>query len=255
MTNFDFYENRKILFGPLASLAESICVYPLDSLKVLKQSNQKLPHVRYLYNGFTPFLSQMFVKYSLRFTTFELLKSKNNNFGHNFCAGVVAGIAESTFITPFELIKTNLQTSIQKSSPSAIIKDIYNSKGVKGLYRGFSSTCIRQCANQSFNFSVYYKLREYFVKGEEKPKLPTIIMSILFSSSIGPILTSPFDIIKTRFMNPKFHYKTVYEAYLDILKNEGSKAFYKGIGYRLARVSGGQVITFCVIEQLMDLSK
>jgi hypothetical protein len=196
----------------------------------------------------------MGVKYFLRFTTFEILKSKHDHFAQNFCAGVIAGVAEASFITPFELIKINLQTTKNKN-PVKTIKNIYSVNGLKGLYRGFFTTCIRQSTNQAFNFSVYYKLREFFFKENEKPNIIKIMMASLVSSSIGPILTSPIDTIKTRFMNPNFKYKKIPEAFFDILKNEGIAAFYKGIGFRLARVCGGQVITFTVIEHLLHLTK
>lgn len=254
--NYYTYENRRILFGPIAGIAESICMQPLDTLKVLKQSNQyvdfyhhiKQPKV--LYKGLTPFTSQMFVKYFLRFTTFEVFKSKNDNIVQNFAAGIGAGIVESLFITPFELVKTNLQTT-QNKSPLEVIKKLYNTNGIRGLYRGYSSTCIRQSTNQAFNFSVYYKLRNFFIKENEKPNIFKIVFATLLSSSIGPILTSPIDTIKTRFMNPKYNYKSVFEAIKDIIKNEGISSFYKGLGFRLIRVSGGQVITFCVVENLL----
>ena len=88
--NYYTYENRRIFFGPIAGIIESICMQPLDTMKVLKQSNQyvnfshhiKQPKV--LYKGLTPFTSQMFVKYFLRFTTFELFKSKNDNMIQNW---------------------------------------------------------------------------------------------------------------------------------------------------------------------------
>ena len=258
--NYYGNENRKILFGPIAGIAESICMQPLDTMKVLKQSNQYLGfryHInqpKILYKGLTPFTSQMFVKYFLRFTTFELFKSKNDNMIQNFVAGIGAGFVETLFITPFELVKTNLQTT-QNKSPIQVIKNIYNNNGIKGLYRGFSSTCIRQSTNQAFNFSVYYKLRNFFIKEDEKPNIFKIITATLISSSIGPILTSPIDIIKTRFMNPKYNYINISYAVKDIIKNEGISAFYKGIGFRLIRVSGGQVITFSVVENLLYYTK
>ena len=258
--NYYTYENRRIFFGPIAGIAESICMQPLDTMKVLKQSNQYLGfryHInqpKILYKGLTPFTSQMFVKYFLRFTTFELFKSKNDNMIQNFVAGIGAGFVETLFITPFELVKTNLQTT-QNKSPIQVIKNIYNNNGIKGLYRGFSSTCIRQSTNQAFNFSVYYKLRNFFIKEDEKPNIFKIITATLISSSIGPILTSPIDIIKTRFMNPKYNYINISYAVKDIIKNEGISAFYKGIGFRLIRVSGGQVITFSVVENLLYYTK
>ena len=52
-------------------------------------------------------------------------------------------------------------------------------------------------------------------------------------------------------MNPKYKYNSVYGAIKDIFKNEGVNAFYKGIGFRLLRVCGGQAITFCVVENLL----
>ena len=254
--SINYYDNRKILFGPIAGIVESVCVQPLDTMKVLKQSNQYtnfpslLKQPKMLYKGLTPFTSQMFVKYFLRFTAFELFKSKNDNITQNFMAGIGAGFTESLFITPFELTKTNLQTTDNKK-PSLVIKKLYNEKGIFGLYKGFSTTAIRQCTNQAFNFSIYYKLRSLFIKEDEKPNILKIIASSLFSSSIGPILTSPIDTLKTRFMNPKYNYKSIYEAIKDILKNEGISTFYKGIGFRLLRVCGGQAITFCVVENLL----
>lgn len=254
--NYYTYENRRIFFGPIAGIAESVCMQPLDTLKVLKQSNQYVNfyhHIRQpkvLYKGLTPFTSQMFVKYFLRFTTFEVFKSKSDNMGQNFLAGIGAGIVESLFITPFELVKTNLQTT-QNKSPLEVIKKLYNTNGIRGLYRGYSTTCIRQSTNQAFNFSVYYKLRNLFIKENEKPNIFKIVFATLLSSSIGPILTSPIDTIKTRFMNPKYNYKNVFEAIKDIVKNEGISTFYKGLGFRLIRVSGGQIITFCVVENLL----
>jgi solute carrier family 25 citrate transporter 1 len=254
--SINYYDNRKILFGPIAGIIESIAMQPLDTMKVLKQSNQytsfseHIRNPRFLYKGLTPFTSQMMVKYFLRFTTFELFKSKNDNFARNFGAGICAGFTESLFITPFELIKTNLQTTENKK-PLKVINKLYTDNGIKGLYRGFSTTAIRQCTNQAFNFSVYYKLRKLFIKENEKPNIFKIVASSLFSSSIGPVLTSPIDTIKTRFMNPKYTYKSVFDAFKDIYRNDGVKGFYKGLSFRLLRVCGGQAITFCVVENLL----
>ena len=82
--SINYYDNRKMLFGPIAGIIESIAMQPLDTMKVLKQSNQYTSfreltkNPKTLYKGLTPFTSQMMVKYFLRFTTFEVFKSKNN---------------------------------------------------------------------------------------------------------------------------------------------------------------------------------
>jgi len=246
-----FYEKRRILFAPIASVAESIVMQPLDTIKVLRQSNQPLPTTfRSYYKGFTPFISQMSVKYFLRFSSFEMLKSKNNNFYRNFGAGIVSGFMESMFITPFELIKTNLQTT-KNTSAISVVKDIYKTNGITGMYRGFTTTFFRQGINQAFNFSVYNKIKEKIMSKDQKPNIFKIAFSSLISSSIGPVLNNPFDVVKTRFMNPKYNYKTLQNAFSDIVKNDGYRYLFKGLGLRLFRVSGGQVIIFITIENLM----
>jgi hypothetical protein len=52
-------------------------------------------------------------------------------------------------------------------------------------------------------------------------------------------------------MNPNYKYKNILEAFKDIKKTQGLKGFYNGITFRLIRVCGGQIITFCVVENLM----
>jgi hypothetical protein len=240
----------------MAGIVEAVFAQPFDTMKVLKQSNSYtsfpdlIKNPRQLYSGFTPYTSQMFVKYILRFTAFEYFKSKKGNIYQNFGAGVAAGFTESLFITPFELVKTNLQTTQNKNTLS-VVKNIYVENGLKGMYRGFSTTAIRQCTNQGFNFSVYYKIRESIIKQNERPSILKVALASFLSSSIGPVLTSPIDVIKTRFMNPKYKYKNILEAFKDILKNESPLILYKGLGFRLIRVCGGQAITFNIVENLM----
>ena len=75
-------------------------------------------------------------------------------------------------------------------------------------------------------------------------------MCAMISSSIGPIISNPFDVVKTRYQNPKYNYISIKEAFSDIIYNEGIKKLWNGIYLRLFRVCGGQVITFYVIENL-----
>lgn len=254
----NFSDNKKLLYGPIAGIIESIIMQPIDTIKVLKQSNQynglKNIDRKILYKGLTPFTSQMFVKYFLRFTAFEIFRSNSDKIHENFRAGVLAGFTESLLITPFELVKTQLQTS-KKNTPTIVIKEILKEKGIKGLYRGFLSTCMRQSTNQGINFSLYYYLRKKYISESEKPSILKICSIVSLSSSIGPIITSPLDTIKTRFMNPNYLYNSIYESISDIYRKEDIRGFYKGLEYRLLRVCGGQMITFFIIENLIYLNK
>lgn len=252
-------KKRKILNGSIAGLCEAIIMQPVDTIKVLKQSNQYsgfMPTIRKngplsLYKGLTPFMTQMTVKYGLRFSAFEYLKGKNNNIYRNCLAGLGAGITESLFITPFELIKTNLQTT-DKKNPIAETRKLYSKKGIKGLYRGFSTTCFRQSINQASNFTVYHEIRKKIIQDDLNPSFYKFTLAGMISGSIGPLLNNPADVIKTRYMNPKYNsqYNNVLDALKQIIQEEGFGALYKGFGLRLVRVACGQGIVFSVVELL-----
>ena len=259
----DKEKKKRMMCAPIAGIAEAIIMQPFDTIKVRKQSNQypglskfiKSKGVSYLYKGLTPFMGQMFVKYGIRFSSFEILRGNNNSVYRNLLAGMGAGFFESLFITPFEIVKTNLQTRDSITDPLSATKRITNN-GILGLYRGFLSTCIRQSINQGSNFTVYMKIREKIIKKDEKPNIFKVSGAALISGSVGPLLNNPFDVVKTRYMNPGYNnkYNGIGDTIKTIIKEEGISSLWKGIHLRLFRVAGGQAITFTVIEQLMFLS-
>ena len=250
----------KILSGISAGIAEAIIMQPLDTIKVLKQSNQytgiystiRINGVRSLYKGLTPFVTQMGLKYTMRFGAFEMLRGETNTKFGNFCAGATAGFIESLIITPFELVKTNLQTTNTKNPINSTI-NIYRHNGIRGLYRGFSTTVLRQSINQASNFTIYNEIRKKIIKEDEKPNLLKVMGAGFISGSIGPILNNPFDVIKTRYMNPKYNdkYKSIISTVHNIIKKEGIRKLYSGLGLRLVRVAGGQSIVFGTVETIM----
>ena len=216
-------KQKKISFGIFAGICEAFVMQPIDTIKVKAQSNQfpgtfkliKTKGVRSLYKGLTPYISQMSIKYALRFSTFEMLKSKDGNKLHNFGAGITAGFVESLFITPFELIKTNLQVRDSLSDPLTAVNRVRVNNGFLGLYRGFSSTCFRQSINQGTNFTVYTALRDYiYPEGNQQPSVIKTAGISFISSSIGPLLNNPFDVAKTRFQNPAYNGKYSSTKYL-----------------------------------------
>jgi len=242
---------RQILAAPASIIATSL-VYPLDTIKVRWQSNnymsffktvQKFGLLNY-YKGLSPALLQNVGKYSIRFTVFE--KLKGDNFFRNVGAGAAAGTIESIIITPFEVLKTNLQVTKSKN-PFVLFKE----SGFRSLYRGFGPTCFRQSINQASLFSTYTIIRNKIIKENESPPTIKIMAAAAVSGIIGPILNNPFDVIKTRFMNPKYNYESMFKAGKEIIKEEGISKLYSAMPVRLTRVACAQAIVFSVIENIL----
>jgi solute carrier family 25 (mitochondrial carnitine/acylcarnitine transporter), member 20/29 len=57
----------------------------------------------------------------------------------DFVCGLCAGWTQVIVGQPFDFIKVRIQTGVTWLSEWAIIKDIYNSYGARGFYRGSSS--------------------------------------------------------------------------------------------------------------------
>ena len=63
------------------------------------------------------------------------------------------------------------------------------------------------------------ELKTLFFDKNESPNPLKIAMCAMISSSIGPIISNPFDVVKTRYQNPKYNYISIKEAFSDIIYN------------------------------------
>lgn len=80
----------------------------------------------------------------------------------------------------------------------------------------------------------------------------------LISGACGPFSNAPIDTIKTRLQKtPAAPGQTAIQRITiiasDMFKQEGFRAFYKGIIPRVARVAPGQAVTFTVYEYLKGI--
>jgi len=229
-----------------------------------------------LYKGLTPFVTHLMTKYCLRYyVNFQLRslvadENGNTTFFQNLFCGMSAGTIEALMIvTPFEVVKTRLQSQQGSLMPGKKAKyrgpihavfRILRKEGPGGLWKGCSPTVFRQATNQMSMFTSYTWIREN-VWGNPDQMTPFMAASTgLVASSVGPLFNCPADVIKTRLMNqthsmvePEFQYKGFGDAFIRIWREEGFRALYKGIGPRLARLAPGQAITWVVVEQFRSL--
>jgi len=146
-----------------------------------------------------------------------------------------------------------------RSAPHALFT-ILREEGFGALYRGVSLTALRQGTNQAVNFTAYSELKEALQKyqpkyeNKELPSYQTMVIGLI-SGAMGPFSNAPIDTIKTRLQKtPAEPGQTAMSRITSItkemFKQEGPKAFYKGITPRVMRVAPGQAVTFTVYEYL-----
>ena len=137
---------------------------------------------------------------------------------------------------------------------------VIKEEGFGALYRGVSLTALRQGTNQAVNFSAYTRFKSLLQQYQpayhdsELPSYQTMVIGLV-SGAMGPLSNAPIDTIKTRLQKtPGQPGETAVSRIVaiarDMFKQEGFRAFYKGITPRVMRVAPGQAVTFTVYEYL-----
>jgi solute carrier family 25 (mitochondrial citrate transporter), member 1 len=232
-----------------------------------------------LYKGLGAVLGGIVPKMAIRFTSYEwykqLLANKDGKVTSQatFLAGLGAGVTEAVAVVcPMEVVKIRLQAQYHslsdpldipkyRSAPHAMLT-VVREEGLGALYRGVTLTALRQGTNQAVNFTAYtefkHLLQDYQPKyhGKELPSWQTAIIGLI-SGAMGPFSNAPVDTIKTRLQKTPAEpgdtaISRVTKITRDMFKQEGPRAFYKGITPRVMRVAPGQAVTFTVYEFLRE---
>lgn len=228
-----------------------------------------------LYKGLGAVVSGIVPKMAIRFSSFEMYKGLLNrgnesdpSFTKVFVSGLLAGTTEAVLVvTPMDVLKIRLQAQHHSlADPLDIPKYrnvghaaylILKEEGISTFYRGVALTALRQATNQAVNFTAYQYLKNYLLEYQNLDTLPSYqhLLAGGISGAMGPISNAPIDTIKTRIQkSPTIPGQSGWTRFTTIcthmLKNEGWRAFYKGLTPRLLRVAPGQAITFMVYEKI-----
>lgn len=178
-----------------------------------------------------------------------------------YIAGASAGIANTIISAPVEQLRILLQT--QKTNtykgPVDAIKQIKNSYGLRGLFRGAGITAIREAQAYGIWFLTYEFLMNQASKKVSRQEIPTWKL-LMFGGLAGEALwlaSYPVDVIKTQIQSDKFGSARKYNGAWDAVKKtyvaSGIKGFWKGIAPTLLRAIPASASTFASVELTMRL--
>lgn len=203
---------------------------------------------------------------SLQFYGFHETKryilQKNNQKDLNlwpqtYICGAMAGIVNTPITTPVEQLRILSQSSVEKTSVNAVVKDIMKTQGIKGIFRGFDITLIREIQSYGVWFLAYeltiqslLKVRGYSSRNDIST--PELLFSGALAGNLLWLSAYPLDVIKSNvqsdsFKGSKFNGSAV-AATKYIYKSGGIRGFWKGIGPCLLRATPCSAGTFASVE-------
>ena len=265
---------REFICGGAGGLSLLLVGHPFDTIKVRCQTKPEI-YKNFLqaskltllkegpfafYKGVTPLIPSIAPYMSLAFVGFEhgkqVVSSKSNqkylSLGQLAIAGFISGIYTTPLIGPAERIKCLAQTRSQKSS--VLVKEIYQSNGVKTFFKGGTFTFLRETIGAAFYFGTYHFLKqEYLKKNPDKKHFP-VVNNLLYGGLAGIsmwLIVTPFDVVKSRIqtapesVSSKETLKIIRQ---DVGKN-GIKILYRGLSACIMRAFPANAACFLGYEK------
>lgn len=167
-------------------------------------------------------------------------------------------VAACLIRVPTEVIKTRMQTSTYGSlagSSFAAARRVLSQEGLRGFYRGFGTTVMREIPFTSLQFPLYelLKLRLSQALGRRPLHAYEAAACGSVSGGVAAALTTPLDVLKTRVMldmrdTSKHSMPSLPARLKQIYVSEGLRALFSGVVPRTLWISAGGAVFLGVYE-------
>ncbi|XP_047163050.1 folate transporter 1, chloroplastic-like isoform X3 [Vigna umbellata] len=160
----------------------------------------------------------------------------------NATAGAAAGFATVAVMHPLDVVRTRFQVNDGRVSHLPSYKNtahavftIARSEGLRGLYAGFLPGVLGSTISWGLYFFFYDKAKQRYARNREGKLSPGLhLASAAEAGGLVSLCTNPVWLVKTRLqLQTPLHqtrpYSGIYDAFKTILREEGFRAFYKGI--------------------------
>ena len=219
--------------------------------------------MRSIQKGIGPALVYQGIMNSVRLGTYQLLLDTGAAYDEKgrtvlpttMAFGAIAGCMGSFVASPFYQVKVHLQA---QSAPSIAVGyqrghtnarnallSIYREHGVFGLWRGASGVMARVTIGSAAQLSTFSNVQSLLSEAfnRKRTDMSVLVASSFVSGLVVCVIMTPLDVICTRLYNQKVDaqgrgvmYKGIFDCGSKILKSEGLKAFYKGLGPHYIRI-------------------
>lgn len=251
-----------LLSGGIAGLVVDVSLYPLDTVKTRLQSKDGFMRsggFRGIYRGLGPVIVGSVPGASVFFCSYELTKkfgSSNLSQKYDPVIQMVAASVSELFAcivrVPVEVVKQRAQAS--KVSSFNILKTTLHTEGVRGLYRGYYSTIIREVPFSFLQFPLWEfgKKRWSQHQGHSVDAWQSAICGAV-SGGVAAFITNPLDLAKTRIMLAERNSETakgnIRYALMEVVETQGLRGLFAGVLPRVMWISIGGAIFLGAYEK------
>lgn len=229
--------------------------------------------VRSFYRGLMPNMIGNSVSWALYFMWYgnikDLIKAARDNdnipleqrglrSSDYFLASGVSGILTAVFTNPIWVIKTRM-LSTARNTPGAYksishgAADLYRTEGIPGFYRGLLPSLFG-VSHGAIQFMAYEQLKNHFARSRPANQLSN--MDFLYLSAASKIfagsITYPYQVVRARLQtyDAQTKYNGAWDVVVKVVRQEGFRGLYRGLGPNILRVLPSTCVTFLVYENV-----
>jgi len=160
-------------------------------------------------------------------------------------SGGLARLWAVTIVSPLELVRTKMQSQKMKLyEVRSCIKDLVKTRGVIGLWSGYTATLLRDVPFSALYWPLYESIKSMHA---EQNSFYVTFVSGGVAGSVASTVTLPFDVVKTT-KQIEFGEKNIMlvnsgmprtnkQIVQDILKEQGFKGLFSGLTPRILKVA------------------
>lgn len=174
-------------------------------------------------------------------------------------AAAIAGALDITMKCPLDMLKTRLQSTTSKISPSAMLLDIWRTDGVRGLWTGYGATLGRDLPYLIIKWLTYTNMQTLLAAVAVRYPFLSNAKNLLAGAIAGAVaatVVTPADVCKTRLqaarMDPTQEHLTTLQIGREVVREGGVPALFSGLGPRLMRIPLYTAITLATFDLVKD---
>ncbi|TPX69015.1 hypothetical protein SpCBS45565_g02731 [Spizellomyces sp. 'palustris'] len=183
-----------------------------------------------------------------------------NDSSVNLLSGGAARVAVGYILMPITVIKNPSNALLMQSnfynytSVWQASRSILKEEGIRGLFRGFGATAMRDAPYAGLYVLFYENCKTILggLTGGSATLMPVVHMSSGIVSGIAAtVVTNPFDVVKTRMQLKPSDYSTMFQSAQKIAREERAIGFFSGMLPRLLRKTVSSAITWTIYEEIV----
>uniref|UniRef100_A0A669F0I2 Mitochondrial glutamate carrier 1 n=1 Tax=Oreochromis niloticus TaxID=8128 RepID=A0A669F0I2_ORENI len=266
----------KLINGGIAGIVGVTCVFPIDLAKTRLQNQRRGQQVYKsmmdclvktvrsegyfgMYRGAAVNLTLVTPEKAIKLAANDFFRhhlakdGKGLTVFKEMLAGCGAGTCQVIVTTPMEMLKIQLQdagrlaaqqqkpvmmTPTKAVSATQIAKELLQTHGIQGLYKGLGATLMRDVPFSIVYFPLFANLNRLGKPSpEESSPFYWAFLSGCAAGSTAAVAVNPCDVVKTRLQSlnkgaSEETYSGVVDCVSKIMQKEGPSAFLKGAGCR-----------------------